>query len=319
MAGDGARGCRAGAASRIVEMVRPGGARDATAALTNRLIWADDNLVALAALLDEKDPATGGSRYRGKIDLVYIDPPFMVGSDFTPTARSRSPSTTTLTTTSMSASASASPAALPPASSVRASIPTYRDTWHEGLDGFLTMLRQRLVLLRELLSPAGSLYVHLDWHAVHYVKVVLDEILGYESFQNEIIWRRSLPHGNADHKFGASHDSILRYSVSPRPYWKPQYLPHSAEYLRRFYRFKEPNGRVYRLISCINPNPSRPNLTFEWKGVTRVWKYTKERMQRMHDAGLLVYSRTGVPSYKGFLDEMDGVPMQERLDRRPRR
>jgi hypothetical protein len=121
----------------------------------------------------------------------------------------------------------------------------------------------------------------------------------------------SLPHGNIDYKFGASHDTILRYSKTEEFVWSPQYSPHREEYLRDFYKYTEPNGRRYRLISCINPNPDRPNLTYDWKGVKRVWKFSKERMQRMDSEGLLVYSKNGIPSYKGYLDEMRGVPLQD--------
>jgi len=153
--------------------------------------------------------------------------------------------------------------------------------------------------------------VHLDWRMVHYAKTVLDEVFGAEQFQNEIIWQRSLPHGNIDYKFGASHDTILRFSKSDQFTWSPQYSPHREEYLRDFYKYNEPNGRRYRLISCINPNPNRPNLTYEWNGVKKVWKFSKERMKRMHEEGLLVYSKTGTPSYKGYLDEMRGTPMQD--------
>lgn len=153
--------------------------------------------------------------------------------------------------------------------------------------------------------------MHLDWRMVHYAKTVLDEVFGAEQFQNEIIWQRSLPHGNIDYKFGASHDTILRFSKSDQFTWSPQYSPHREEYLRDFYKYNEPNGRRYRLISCINPNPNRPNLTYEWNGVKKVWKFSKERMKRMHEEGLLVYSKTGTPSYKGYLDEMRGTPMQD--------
>lgn len=146
---------------------------------------------------------------------------------------------------------------------------------------------------------------------VHYARVVLDEVFGAERFENEIIWQRSLPHGNIDYKFGASHDSLLRYTKTEQSKWRPQYIPHREEYLRDFYKYTEPDGRRYRLISTINPNADRPNLRYDWKGVTRVWKYTKERMARMDKEGLLVYSKTGMPSYKGYLDQMKGTPMQD--------
>lgn len=176
---------------------------------------------------------------------------------------------------------------------------------------YLAMMAPRLVELRRVLKPTGSLFLHCDPTASHYLKLLLDAILGPEQFANEVIWVRSLPHGNISKKFGASHDVILFYRRGDRATWNGAFQPHRPEYIEQFYKYRETNGRVYRLISCINPNPDRPNLTYEWNGITRVWKYTRDRMQRMHDAGLLVYSKNGIPSYKGYLDQMKGTPMQD--------
>ena len=256
----------------------------------NRLIWGDKKY-ALPSLLPE---------FAGKVNLIYIDPPFDTGADFSFTATIPDhPDTDEDETTSF--------VKQPSIIEQKA----YRDTWGRGLDSYLQWFYETAVLLRDLLAEDRSIYVHLDWRMVHYAKGVLDEIFGNDKFENEIIWRRSLPHGNIDYKFGASHDTILRYSKSDDFTWHPQYSPHREEYLRDFYKYTEENGRRYRLISCINPNLNRPNLTYEWRGVKRVWKFSKERMQRMHDEGLLVYSKSGMPSYKGYLDEMRGVPMQD--------
>jgi DNA modification methylase len=254
----------------------------------NRLIWGDKKYV-LPSLLPE---------FAGKVDLIYIDPPFDTGANFSFTAAipgHPEPSDDT--------SFTKEPSMLEQKA--------YRDTWGRGLDSYLEWFYETVVLFRELLAENGGLYVHLDWRMVHYAKAVLDEVFGIDRYENEIIWRRSLPHGNIDYKFGASHDTILRFSKSAETVWTPQYSPHREEYLRDFYKYNEPDGRRYRLISCINPNSDRPNLNYEWKGVKRVWKYSKERMQRMHDEGLIVYSKNGIPSYKGYLDEMRGVPLQD--------
>lgn len=248
----------------------------------NRLIWGEKKYV-LPSLLPE---------FAGKVDLIYIDPPFATGADFSYLAEvgeetfEKEPNII--------------------------EEKAYRDIWGKGLNSYFQWFYETASLLFELLASTGTLYVHLDWRMVHYARVILDEIFGEDKFQNEIVWRRSLPHGNVDYKFGASHDTILRYTKSEEFCWNPQYAPHRDEYLEQFYKYvEEGTNRRYRLISCINPNPNRPNLTYEWNGVTRVWKFSRERMQRMHDEGLLVYSKNGIPSYKGFLDEMKGVPMQD--------
>jgi adenine-specific DNA-methyltransferase len=256
----------------------------------DRLIWGDKKYV-LPSLLPE---------FAGKVNLIYIDPPFDTGANFSFAAAI--PGHPESTDDEMTAFTK-EPSILEQKA--------YRDTWGRGLDSYLEWFYETVVLLRELLAENGSLYVHLDWRMVHYAKAVLDEVFGMDRYENEIVWRRSLPHGNIDYKFGASHDTILRFSKTDEFVWTPQYSPHREEYLRDFYKYNEPNGRRYRLISCINPNPDRPNLTYDWKGVKRVWKFSKERMQRMHDEGLIVYSKNGIPSYKGYLDEMRGVPLQD--------
>ena len=176
---------------------------------------------------------------------------------------------------------------------------------------YLAMMAVRLIELHRVLKPTGSLYLHCDPTASHYLKILLDAVFGGNRLANEVIWARSLPHGNTLKKFGASHDVILFYRKGESATWNAPFQPNREEYIKDFYRFQEPDGRVYRLISCINPNPNRPNLTYKWNGVTKVWKYTKERMQKMHDEGLLVYSKTGTPSYKGYLDTMKGRPIQD--------
>lgn len=247
----------------------------------NQLIWGDNKLV-MSSLLSE---------WAGQLRLIYIDPPFATGEDF-------------------SMRMQIGDASWVKAPSILEEY-AYRDTWGAGYSSYLSMVYERLVLLHELLADDGTIYVHCDWRVNSFMRLMLDRIFGPDRYQNEIVWQRSLPHGNVDYKFGASHDTILRYSKTDAPIWNPQYAPHREEYLKQFYRHTEPDGRIYRLISCINPNPDRPNLNYEWRGVRRVWKYSKDRMQRMHDEGLLVYSKTGVPSYKGYLDQMRGVPMQD--------
>jgi len=256
----------------------------------NRLVWGDKKYV-LPSFLPE---------YSGKVRLIYIDPPFDTGADFSYTA-------TIPEYQDADENGGVSFVKEPSILEQKA----YRDTWGRGLESYLQWFYETIVLLREFLADDGTLYVHLDWRMVHYAKAVLDEVFGPGCFQNEIIWQRSLPHGNIDYKFGSSHDTLLRYTKTDTFVWNPQYSAHREAYLRDFYKFTEADGRRYRLISCINPNPNRPNLTYEWRGVKRVWKFSKDRMQRMHDEGLLVYSKNGIPSYKGYLDEMRGVPMQD--------
>jgi adenine-specific DNA-methyltransferase len=149
----------------------------------NILIWGDNKLV-MSSLIKQG--------WAGKINLIYIDPPFFTGADFT------------VRTKVGDEEIEKEPSII----EERA----YKDTWSGGIASYLKYMYERLVLMRELLAENGSIYVHLDWHVGHYVKVMMDEIFGYENFRNEIVWfYRRWPGGISD-DFQRKHDVILRYS-----------------------------------------------------------------------------------------------------------
>ncbi|MCC6190376.1 MAG: restriction endonuclease [Anaerolineales bacterium] len=175
---------------------------------------------------------------------------------------------------------------------------------------YLVMMAARLVELRRVLKPTGSLYLHCDPTASHYLKVVLDTIFGSENFRNEIIWRRADPKGHAFTRYPSTHDVMLFYGNGDNPIWHAQYRGYDEDYLDSHYsNVEEGTGRRYTLSDCTNPNKDRPNLTYEWQGLTRVWRWTKDKMQSLHDAGRLVYTKSGMPRYKRYLDEMQGTPV----------
>jgi len=180
---------------------------------------------------------------------------------------------------------------------------------------YLVMMTARLLELRRALKPTGSLYLHCDTTASHYLKILLDAIFGADNFRNEIIWRRSTGKSLSTHRLANNHDVLLVYSVSSVPQWfdAAAFLPYDqAELDERTadkYRHRDPDGRLYRLDSLINPNPNRPNLTYEFLGVTRVWRWTRERMQSAYEAGIVVQGTPGrVPQMKRYLDEQRGRP-----------
>ncbi|GMV38307.1 MAG: hypothetical protein AMXMBFR64_00230 [Myxococcales bacterium] len=305
--------------TQVVEIVHPGRAVErgtqlpavnaraagtrADAAPPNRLIWTNDNVVALRTLLDETDPETGGYRYRGKVDLVYIDPPFMVNSDFQAD-----------NAIDIEIDGEEGVQARKEPSLVE--LLAYRDTWRQGLDSFLAMIRERLVLLKELLAPAGSIYVHLDWHAVHYVKVLMDEVFGYECFRNEIVWKRTSARSDSQ-GFNHVHDVVLCYGLGSEPWWIPQYGPFEASYIRSHYSsIDERTGQRYTLDNLTSPNP-RPNMTYVWKGYAppaNGWRFSRETMAEMDARGLIHYpEKGGRPRYKRFLSD-DGMPLQSVWD-----
>jgi DNA modification methylase len=173
---------------------------------------------------------------------------------------------------------------------------------------YLAMMAPRLVELRRVLKETGSIYLHCDPTASHYLKILMDAVFGPQFFRNEIIWKRADPKGHAFTRFPSTHDVILASGRGTETAWNPQYREYDEDYIRSHYsNIEEESGRHYTLSDCTNPNRNRPNLTYDWKGVTKVWRWTKERMQRAHDEGRLVYTKSGAPRYKRYLDEMMGT------------
>lgn len=181
---------------------------------------------------------------------------------------------------------------------------------------YLSMMAVRLVELHRVLKPTGSLFLHCDPTASHYLKLILDHIFSPKNFRNEIIWERSQPKGHTKLRFSRCHDTIFFYSKSEKSRFNPPYKEHDPGYLERFYRHVEPEtGRRYTLDNLLNPHKERPNLTYEFppgSGIVRVWRWTKERMLKAWEEGrVIIPSTDGVARYKRYLDEMPGTPIKD--------
>jgi len=175
---------------------------------------------------------------------------------------------------------------------------------------YLVMMTSRLIELSRVLKDTGSLYLHCDPKASHYLKIILDGIFGNENFRNEIIWQRAQPKSHTKINFATSHDVILRYTKSQNIVFNKVYGEYDKNYINKFYRYKDSDGRLYRLGDLTNPNKDRPNLTYEFLGVTRVWRWTKEKMLKAYEDGRIIQSKVGgVPQYKRYLVEMEGQPI----------
>jgi site-specific DNA-methyltransferase (adenine-specific) len=274
---------------------------------TNKLYYGDNLSVLRESIASES------------VDLIYLDPPFNSNASYNVLFKA------------------------PSGEGSQAQIEAFEDTWHwndsaekafdevvtgphsdasimlramraalgeNDMMAYLAMMAVRLVELHRVLKPAGSLYLHCDPTASHYLKILLDSIFGPTFFRNEIIWQRTTPKGHAFTRFPSTHDILLAYGRSNEVTWHAQYGAHREEYLESHYNKVEPEtGRRYRLDNALNPNPDRPNLTYEWNGLTRVWRWTKDKMRALHDEGRLVYTKSsGMPQYKRYLDEMQGTP-----------
>ncbi|OGQ60305.1 MAG: DNA methyltransferase [Deltaproteobacteria bacterium RIFCSPLOWO2_02_FULL_53_8] len=262
-------------------------------AWTNRLIYGD-NLLAMAALLagDENTPSL-----RGKVDLIYIDPPFDSKADYR----------TKVTLPGME---------LEQKPTVIEQF-AYSDTWSDGTASYLAMITPRLILMRELLADTGSIYVHLDSHVGHYVKLVLDDIFGKDKFINEIAWKRSHAHGDSGQ--GAAHygrvtEGILFYARSDQRVWYAPYEPYTDAILERDYKYiDDASGERYRLMPVDGPGgAAKGNPYYEFQGVRGYWRYSQDTMQSLWKKGEIVVSSTGRSlSRKKFLKDAKGTPITD--------
>lgn len=263
----------------------------------NRLIWGDKKYV-LPSLLSE---------FAGKVNLIYIDPPFDTGADFSFTA-----SIPGYDDDGDGTAFIYEPSILEQKA--------YRDTWGRGLDSYMAWFYETAVLMHELLAENGSLYVHLDWHVAHHAKAVLDEVFGLDNFRNEIIWKRASTvkgnFGQGSKLWSPNTENIFYYTKTDNYSLKPIFLPYSEEYIETFFRYKEPDGRRYRLISMIGPGgEAKGNPIYEVMGVRRPWRYSKERMEKLIKDGLVVQNKPGtVPQRKQYLEDGKGVAVQTLWD-----
>lgn len=182
---------------------------------------------------------------------------------------------------------------------------------------YLSMMAPRLVELRRVLKATGSIYLHCDPTASHYLKLLMDAVFGAENFRTEIIWKRSSAHSDTKQgrkQHGRIHDVLLFYTRSDHWTWNPVYTSYDERYVEDFYKYvEEGTGRMYRLDNLTGPGgAAKGNPQYEVMGVTRYWRYSREKMDELIRQGRVVQTKPGgVPSYKRYLDEMSGVPLQD--------
>ena len=160
---------------------------------------------------------------------------------------------------------------------------------------YLSYMVERLLPMKGLLKPTGSIYLHCDPTASHYIKVMIDAIFGHENFRNEIAWKRTSTHSDSK-TWSRVSDTILFYTKGKRFTWNTPHIPHSEEYIASKYRHQDADGRLYRLDNMTSPNP-RPNMMYEWKGFaspTKGWRYSEETMAKLDAEGRIWY-----PTFKG--------------------
>lgn len=263
------------------------------------------------------------------VDLIYLDPPFNSNASYNVLFKA------------------------PDGHQSDAQIEAFDDTWHWGpqaeaaftdaiergntdvaevlnalrailgdndMMAYLAMMTVRLIELHRVLKQSGSLYLHCDPTASHYLKIILDQVFGAENYRDEIVWKRADTvkgnFGQGAKFFDRNTDSIFFYAKSEAQIFNPLFKPYTKEYIDGFYKYADEDGRRYQLISMTGPGgEAKGNPSYEVMGVTRHWRYSRERMSELINAGMVVQtSPHAVPRRKLYLDEGRGVPIQSLWD-----
>lgn len=276
-------------------------------------LYYGDNLIVLRQYIHDES-----------VDLIYLDPPFNSNASYNVLFAEHSGSKST------------------------AQIQAFEDTWTWGVDSdiayreivegggqvslalqafhqllgqsnmmaYLAMMAPRLVELHRVLKPSGSLYLHCDPTAGHYLKILLDAIFGPVNFRNEIIWKRTSAHSSAN-RYGPAHDIIYYYTKSNAYIWNRIYQPYSDEYLKSKYRYKDSDGRIYRLDNLTAAGVRHGSSGMPWRGIDisakgNHWQYKIETLEELDAAGRIYWPPKGsVPQYKRYLDEVQGTVLQD--------
>jgi len=256
------------------------------------------------------------------IDLVYLDPPFNSNRNYNVLFKDES------------------------GSESEAQITAFEDTWHwnqaaeqtyrelvtqspdhvakmiaaqrefigaNQMMAYLVMMAARLTALHRVLKATGSLYLHCDPTASHYLKIILDTIFGATNFRNEIMWKRTSAH-NDSKTCGNTHDILLFYTKTSNFTWNKQYQAYDESYIQSHYRRADENGRRYRTDNLTAFGLSGGGYTYEWHGVTKLWRVPESRMRELDQQGRIHYTQTGGAEYIRYLDEMPGMPLQDVWD-----
>ncbi|MGH8123896.1 MAG: DNA methyltransferase [Rudaea sp.] len=278
--------------------------------MTNRLYFGDNLDILREHIADES------------VDLIYLDPPFNSKRDYNLLFKT------------------------PKGHESDAQITAFEDSWHGGeqaerefneilrqsntdvaelmpalrsflgendMMAYLVMMANRLLELHRVLKPTGSIYLHCDPTASHYLKIVMDGVFGAEHYKNEIIWKRQSAHSDA-RGFGSVHDTVFFYTKSNEQTWNDIYQPYDEGYVEQYYRYEDADGRKW-----MSDNLSAAGLTgggydYEWKGIRRVWRCPITTMQRLDEEGKIFYTKNGIPRRKRYLDEAKGIPAQDVWD-----
>ena len=258
---------------------------------TNRTMWTGDNLDIMRGMNSES------------VDLIYLDPPFNSNQNYAAPIGSEAAGAAfkdTWTLDDVDLAWHGEIAEQHPA--LYAIIGATMEANGAAMQSYLIMMGVRLLEMRRLLKPTGSIYLHCDSTASHYLKLLMDAVFGAGNFRNDITWKRFNFHADAK-RFGRVADNLLFYSKSNRYIFNQQRVPYSKEYVNSKFTHQDPDGRRYRLDN-LNP-PGGRGPVYEFNGVSRPWRFTEEKMRALHAQGR-IYTNSPIPQLKRYLDEMPG-------------
>lgn len=272
-----------------------------------RQLWAGDNLEMLTSLQPES------------VDLVYLDPPFNSGRNYDArldpsVSRSAVAFSDSWRWNDTTETAFRELPSLMSSAAMDLVDSLARALGRSDTAAYLVMMAPRLAAAHRALKTTGSLYLHCDPSASHYLKVLLDLIIGPQNFRNEIVWKRTHAHSGS-RRFGPVHDVILYYTKSKNYTWNQIYAPYSTDYIEKYFRQSDERGR-YQLITCTGPG-ARPGTKahYRWRGVLppkdRHWAWTEDKMEALDRQGRLVHSVNGIPRLKRYVDDAEGARLQD--------
>ena len=275
--------------------------------MPNRLYYGDNLDVLRRHMRDES------------IDLIYLDPPFNSAATYnmlfqspdgltSPAQRKAFEDTWHWTDEAESAFDD-----VMQSSSTRAAelLRALRECLGENdLTAYLAMLTVRLIEMHRALKSTGSLYLHCDPTASHYIKILMDGIFGPKNFRSEIVWKRTSGHVDSK-RYGPVHDTILFYGKSEKIVWNDIFQAYDKGYIEQYYRYKDDKGRRFMSGDLSAAGLQGGGYNYEWKGITRVWRVPVKTMERYEIEGRIFYTRNGIPRVKRYLDESKGLPAQD--------
>ncbi|MCX5804057.1 MAG: DNA methyltransferase [Proteobacteria bacterium] len=272
--------------------------------MSKNVLYYGDNLDVLRRHIKEES-----------MDLIYLDPPFKSNQDYNVLFAEQNGSRSAAQIKAFEdtwqwdqIAARAYQETVEMGGNVSRAMQAFRTILGENdMLAYLAMMAPRLLELRRVLKPTGSIYLHCDPTASHYLKMLIDSVFGPTNFRNEIVWQRFGSH-NDPKRFGRVTDSILFYSKTDNYVFNPIRGSYSEDHLSKRFRHSDPDGRKFWPNTCLAPGGRGPS--YEWHGHVRNWRFTKEHMAELDANGEIYYSARGMPYRKNYLDSLPGQLVQ---------